>query len=195
MKKLGKGVEGKLRPWGDPACWSHRTAAGPGTRTSALPGPAHHFSTDLCSEALCPYQQSHSCPKLSRRFPVSAEIVTAPFGGWGHRYALVSGAIQKHQGSEWSCCWVASAVISDEMTVPCVSRLQLRKDEVWGLCLFHCILMKKLELLSALPVGASATNQHLNKWTKWRDVNSIFTAKYLVRAQTEHFVMFCLSPK
>lgn len=49
-----------------------RTTAGPGTRTSAFP--------DLCREALCPYQVSHPCPKLSRRFPVSAETPTAAFG-------------------------------------------------------------------------------------------------------------------
>lgn len=77
IKKTGQRSGGKAETMG---WWPRqRTRAGPGTRTSALPGRSDPFSTDLCQEALCPSQRSHSCPKLSR-FPVSAEIPTASFG-------------------------------------------------------------------------------------------------------------------
>lgn len=41
------------------------------------------FSTNLCRVVLCPHQRCHSRPKLSGRFPVSAEIPTASFGWVG----------------------------------------------------------------------------------------------------------------
>lgn len=54
MKKLGKGVEGKLRPRGDPACWSHNTGQQQGQEPEPQPYQGQPITSAQISAArLC----------------------------------------------------------------------------------------------------------------------------------------------
>lgn len=84
-KKLGKGVEGKLGPWGgDPACWSHnREQQGQEAEPQPSQGQAI-LSAQISAGSFCVL----TTISPSRRFPVSAEIPTAPFGWVGSQVFL-----------------------------------------------------------------------------------------------------------